>query len=90
MIADIIFEKCMKTFQKQTLRGVLQKMCSLGSKLTLSWELLKGKYDRVKSSKINIMEFAFSKVAALGLYLYNTFFEKKKKSYSGKRIFSLK
>ena len=69
MIADIIFEKCMKTFQKQTLRGVLQKMCFLGSNLTLSWELLKGKYDRVKSSKINIMEFAFSKVAALGLYL---------------------
>ena len=66
MIADNVFEKCIKTFQKQTLRGVLQKMCSSVSNLTLSWELFKGKYDRVKPSEINIMEFTFSKVAALG------------------------
>ena len=35
--------------------------------LSFQSESLKGKYDRVKSSKINVMESTFSKVAALDL-----------------------
>lgn len=57
-------------------------MCATASNLALSWELSKGKYDRVEPSKISVKEFTFSKVAGFRVLFVKEIIHIQEKAYS--------
>lgn len=57
-------------------------MCTTVLNLALSWELSKGKYDRVEPSKISIKEFTFSKVAGFRVLVVKEIIHIQEKAYS--------